>query len=133
MQTQPRIANSLPGYQELIREVTEAPLSALGIIENIMRDEVFHSTLDWQSRELFAEGARKAYAIFLDDPVFHYRLARAQSLRFRIGEWERRLIKARKRGSSKTIERLETQLRFARRDLEAIESPVARISAANPD
>ena len=109
-------------YQEMIREATAAPVEALAILENIMRDEVFHSTLDWQSKEEFAEGAREAYAIYQQDPVFYQRMARAQSLRWRIGQWESDLMKARKRGNPKTIERLETQLRFAAKDLEAIES-----------
>jgi len=109
-------------YQEMIQEVTDAPVEALAILENIMRDEVFHSTLDWQSQEEFAEGAREAYAIYLQDPVFYQRMARAQSLRWRISQLESDLIKAHKRGNPKTIERLETQLRFAAKDLEAVES-----------
>ena len=47
-------------YQRLIREATGAPASDLGRIENIMREEVFHSTLDWQTREQLAGAAREA-------------------------------------------------------------------------
>ncbi len=32
-----------------------------------MRNEVFHSTLDWQSRQEFMAGARKAMKIFLSN------------------------------------------------------------------
>jgi len=33
------------------------------MIEDIMRNEVFHSTLDWQTRAEFRQGARKAAKI----------------------------------------------------------------------
>lgn len=133
MKAQSLLPNDLPFYQQMIKEVTNAPVAELAIIENIMRDEVFHSTLDWQSREEFAQGAKEAYAIFHDDPVFCHRVTRARSLRWRISRWEDDLLKARKRGSAKTIERLETQLRFAHKDLETIESTVMQTSAANYD
>lgn len=32
-------------------------------IEDCMRHDIFHSTLDWQSREQFAAGAREAWAL----------------------------------------------------------------------
>jgi|GEM_PF-3416640 len=126
MNAQSLSPTSLSFYQEMIREVTGAPVGVLAILENIMRDEVFHSTLDWQSREEFAEGARQAYAIYLDDMVFYLRKARAHSLRWRINQLENDLVRARKRGNPKMIERLETQLGLAARNLEAIGSLVAR-------
>jgi hypothetical protein len=46
----------------LIREATGAPTDVLVQIENIMRDEIFHSTLDWQTREQLADAARQAFA-----------------------------------------------------------------------
>ncbi len=51
----------LSGYAALIREANGAPRDLLGLLENIMRDEVFHSVLDWQTRDELAEGARRAY------------------------------------------------------------------------
>jgi len=48
---QKRISELLPGATaEQCREV-----------EDIMRHDIFHSTLDWQTREQFAEGARQAW------------------------------------------------------------------------
>ena len=58
---------ALSGYGQLIQNATGSPEADLGQIENIMREEVFHSTLDWQSREEFAAGARKAFARLRED------------------------------------------------------------------
>jgi len=47
-------------YVQLIRKATGAPDQDLARIEQIMRDEIFHSTLDWQSRGELAAAARQA-------------------------------------------------------------------------
>ncbi len=46
----------------LIEGATGASKSDLGTIENIMREEIFHSTLDWQSRKELEDAARQAFA-----------------------------------------------------------------------
>lgn len=46
---------------ELIQEATHARAKDLSQIENIIRDEIFHSTLDWQSRERLADAAKLAF------------------------------------------------------------------------
>ena len=46
----------------LIQEATDAPSEDLAQIENIMREEIFHSTLDWQSAEQLSDAARQAFA-----------------------------------------------------------------------
>lgn len=51
----------------LIEEATDAPAMDLTQIENIMREEIFHSTLDWQSREQLADAARQAFARLNED------------------------------------------------------------------
>lgn len=51
----------------LILDATNAPRKDLGCIENIMREEVFHSTLDWQSREQLICAAREAQARLNED------------------------------------------------------------------
>ena len=61
-------ARRLTAYKERIAEATGAPDTILPILENIMREEVFHSTLDWQSDEQFTAGARQALRIFLGNP-----------------------------------------------------------------
>ncbi len=54
-------------YECLIQQATGAPLGDLARIENIMREEIFHSTLDWQTREQLAEAARKAHRRLSED------------------------------------------------------------------
>lgn len=43
----------------------------LADIEDSMRNDIFHSTLDWQSPEVFADGARQAWELvqLFRDPV----------------------------------------------------------------
>lgn len=58
----PSLSQPRPNWlHRLIQDVTSAPAKDLARIENIMRDEVFHSTLDWQSREQLAVDARQAF------------------------------------------------------------------------
>lgn len=54
-------------YQDTIIEDTGCTPSDAIMVENIMRDEVFHSTLDWQSRAEFKRGARRAYQLLNAD------------------------------------------------------------------
>ena len=41
------------------------------IVENILREDVFHSTLDWQTREQLLGGAIRAHDLFRQDEAFH--------------------------------------------------------------
>jgi hypothetical protein len=53
-------------YSRAISEITGiTDPEGLAEIESIMRQDVFHSTLDWQSAELFKEGALEALAVYL--------------------------------------------------------------------
>ena len=45
---------------QLIHEATGAAAVDVPCLENIMREEIFHSTLDWQTREQLADGAQQA-------------------------------------------------------------------------
>jgi hypothetical protein len=49
--------------RHLIQRATGAPVSDLALVENIMRDDIFHSTLDWQTREQLTDAARQAFAM----------------------------------------------------------------------
>lgn len=49
----------------LIQEATHAPVGDLPLIEHIMRSDIFHSTLDWQSREQLMVGARTAHELLI--------------------------------------------------------------------
>lgn len=54
-------------YQRLIWQATRAPVGDLVLIENIMREEIFHSTLDWQTREQLVQAAHEAQRRLNDD------------------------------------------------------------------
>jgi len=55
--------NMTQAYQEMIMEDTGCSTSDAIMVEDIMRNKVFHSTLDWQTRTQFRQGARKAYQL----------------------------------------------------------------------
>lgn len=53
-------------YQKSISEIINVTdLSVLQEVEDIMRNTIFHSTLDWQSEAQFNKGAKEAYQIYL--------------------------------------------------------------------
>ena len=52
------------GYRDLIIEATGCTAAEAGEIEDLMRDVVFHSTLDWIPRKQFMVGAKKAFQVF---------------------------------------------------------------------
>lgn len=64
-------------YNDLIVEATGALPHEIATVEVIMLEDVFHSTLDWQTSEVFAEGARQAYALYQSDrPFYHAEMQR---------------------------------------------------------
>lgn len=55
---------TLTGYALIINEATAiACPEKLALIEECMRQDIFHSTLDWQSREELHEGAKLAVEV----------------------------------------------------------------------
>jgi len=63
---------SVNPLHNLIRQATGAPAADLPCIENIMREEIFHSTLDWQTREQLADAARQANCRLNEDrEIYH--------------------------------------------------------------
>lgn len=59
-------------YRQLIIETTGVNDKDAAYVEDIMREDIFHSTLDWQSRKVFTRGAREAVAmlkVYRDDPT----------------------------------------------------------------
>ncbi len=68
MQTQ---IEELKHYQALIYEATAAPIAILPILERIMREEIFHSTLDWQSRRQFVTAAKKAHRMYQKASLYY--------------------------------------------------------------
>ena len=54
----------LTGYQTLIQEATGVTdLEHIERIEDTMRHVIFHSSLDWQTREQLQQAAREALQI----------------------------------------------------------------------
>ena len=53
-------------YDEMIVSATGCDRDEVREITEIMRDDIFHSTLDWQTREQLQEAAVLAY-IFMKD------------------------------------------------------------------
>ena len=58
------VNGKLTGYQALIQEATGVTeLGHIERIEDTMRNVIFHSTLNWQTREQLEQGAREALQI----------------------------------------------------------------------
>jgi hypothetical protein len=53
-------------YREIIQQATHCDDDEASCIEDFMRNIIFHSTLDWQTKEELADAARLAQeALFL--------------------------------------------------------------------
>ncbi|MBI5245504.1 MAG: hypothetical protein HY922_17720 [Elusimicrobia bacterium] len=50
-------------YQDIIIKATGVSVKEAGYVEEIMREDIFHSTLDWQSRAQFVRAAREAVGL----------------------------------------------------------------------
>ena len=57
----------LTHFQRQIIEDTGCSAEAAGMVEGVMREDVFHSTLDWQTREQFRQGAQQAWRLFQEN------------------------------------------------------------------
>ena len=115
-------------YAPLIAAATGVPQSRLALLENLMRDEIFHSTLDWQSAEELADGARKAHDLYQSAPGYFDGMQLLHLAEFRLAGLEERLVKARKDADPvKTIE-LETKVRLARDSAHAARKAIPRLA-----
>jgi hypothetical protein len=56
----------MTGYRKLIVKATGCNPEEAAKVEELMRDVVFHSTLDWQTRDQLIEAARLAYSLYQD-------------------------------------------------------------------
>ena len=50
-------------YREIIRRTTGCDSAKAAEVEDVMRNVIFHSTLDWQTREELEDAARLAVEI----------------------------------------------------------------------
>ena len=61
------MAHQFKGYQAIIADATgETDVARVNTIEDIMRNDIFHSTLDWQTRAQLARAAREAVAVMAE-------------------------------------------------------------------
>lgn len=58
-------------YHKIISHATGATASDLPKIEIIMREEIFHSTLDWQTREQLSKAARDAFRMLFQNRAIY--------------------------------------------------------------
>jgi len=104
-------------YNDLIQQATGAQPYELNVIEAIMREDVFHSTLDWQSAEEFADGAREAYGMYLSAVPFYRAEMKRRHFSFhhmkteqKIAEMEQKLARAKASGKAERIAACEKKL-----------------------
>lgn len=116
-------------YAPLIAAATGAPQSRLAMLENLMRDEIFHSTLDWQSAEELADGARRAHDLYRTAPAYFDGLENFQRANFRLSQLEAKLIRARKSGNPEKIADLETLVRLANESVRISGETIPRLEA----
>lgn len=99
----------------MIAKATGAADAALPILEEIMRSEVFHSTLDWQSATEFRRGAKKAYQLYLADKAFYDANARWRRAVFRTSVAEQTLAQLREQSpAANALAAAEAALESAR-------------------
>lgn len=117
----------LSGYRSMIQVATGAPRECLGILENIMRQEVFHSTLDWQTRTQFNRGAKRAYAIYLADADFYEASAALHACEYPLMCAEQELKAAQDAGdveaaaaAAARVAKAESQRELARQNYERV-------------
>jgi hypothetical protein len=50
-------------YRKLIKRATGCTDAEAALVEDVMRHDIFHSTLDWQTREELEEAAREGFEV----------------------------------------------------------------------
>lgn len=68
----------MSSYKTMIIEDSGCSPADAGMIEHIMREDIFHSTLDWQSRAQLRRAAREALQL-LEENRDLYEQERAQT------------------------------------------------------
>ena len=56
-------------YREIIRQATGCTQVGAVKIEDVMRNVIFHSTLDWQTREELEDAARLAVEVIRQEAL----------------------------------------------------------------
>ena len=116
-------------YSKLIFAATGAPVTKLAILENIMRDVIFHSTLDWQTADQLAVAARQAHDIYRSAPCFYEMGAIHHKAVHALMKLEVRLAKVCSSGDAAKIQELETRVSLARRSEQSAREALPRLAA----
>lgn len=71
----------MPSYRAMILEDTACTTDDAGLIEHIMREDIFHSTLDWQTRgELRRAACRAAKMLAQNRDLYEQEQAQARAV-----------------------------------------------------
>lgn len=127
-----RRSSNPTGYQAMILAVTGAPPKLLPTLERIMRRDVFHSTLDWQSSAEFGRGARQAFALYRRDAAFYDAETAQLAAFFEFAQAEQALARARADGDANAIAEAERALALAQEGLDAAHTALESAHTATP-
>ena len=100
-------SHEIYGYEQQIQEITGAPAEILPILERIMRDEIFHSTLDWQTAHQFNAAARKAHKMYREAHFYYDADHALHAARWAAACADDTLSKARRSGEDAAIREAE--------------------------
>ena len=103
----------------MIQVATGAPEKLLPTLERIMRRDVFHSTLDWQSAAEFDRGARQAHALYRRDAAFYDAETAQLAAFFVFAQAEQALARARADGDANSIAEAVQALVLSQEGLDA--------------
>lgn len=104
----------LSGYGQQIQDATNAPAEILPILERIMREEIFHSTLDWQTARQFKAAARKAHKMYREAHFYYDADQAHHAARWAACLAESALTAARQAGDADLIQQAEAASLLAR-------------------
>jgi hypothetical protein len=106
------------GYARQIHEATSAPYAVLPTLEQIMREDIFHSTLDWQTKDQLDQAAREAYRIYQKNPQLYDWEQAVHAARWQRTQAENALQKAELEGDPAAIDEAQTLYALAQESYE---------------
>ena len=116
-------------YAPPIAAATGAPESRLALLENLMRDKIFRSTLDWQSAKELADGTRRTHDLYRTAPAYFDGLEILQRAIFRLSRLEDKLVLARESGNWERIADLETRVGLDKESVRISREAIPRLEA----
>lgn len=95
---------------EMICQATGVSPKLAPTIERLMREHIFHSTLDWQTAEQLEQGAREAHALYKLAPPYFDTWSALLAAAYKRMKADKRLASARERGKPEAIAKAEEYL-----------------------